>query len=354
MLPSLPIRATRAALATGGGGLHWHRLAVESVASTEANIVAEDVVWAIPEGLKLQARVYHPSGNATSSPVVIDVHGGAWSTGDRTSGALYDTALAAAGHLVVGIDFRMGPNYKHPSASADVVAAVRWVRLNAAQLKADPLRLGLVGSSSGGHLAMLAGVKPNAAMHRGTPIADTNGRFAVHDAIDASVRYVIALWPVSDPAARFRYARRAGIESLQNGTNAYYPDEQAQWEASVPRIVTAGEAEQLPTLLVVQPGNDSNIPQDMTFDLLKAYQARGGKFEYAFYPDMPHGFAHRPSAATDDLVLTMRDFIRRRIEAEATTAPTPTEPAESRPVQATATRAGARTSSRTRRTATKT
>lgn len=284
---------------------------MESVANTGATIVSEDVVWARPEGLDLQARVYHPSDTATTSAVVIDIHGGAWSAGDRTSGALYDAALAASGLLVVSIDFRMGPDYKHPAASADVTAAVRWVRLNAAQLHADPSRIGLMGSSSGGHLAMLAGVKPNAPMHRGTPIADSSGRFAAHDDIDASVSYVVALWPVSDPAARFRYARRAGIASLQNGTNAYYPDEQAQWDASVPRIVTAGEAERLPTLLVVQPGDDSNIPQDMTFDLLKAYQARGGKFEYAFYPGLPHGFGHRPSAATDDLVLTMRDFIRR-------------------------------------------
>jgi acetyl esterase/lipase len=295
------------------------------------------VVWAKPEGLELQARVYRISGGATSSPVVIDVHGGAWSAGDRTSGALYDAALAGAGQLVVAIDFRMGPDYKHPAASTDVVAAVRWVRLNASRLKADASRIGFIGSSSGGHLSMLAGVKPNARMHHGTPIADSAGQFSVHDEIDASVNYVIALWPVSDPAARFRYAKRAGIASLQNGTNAYYPDEQAQWDASVPRIVTAGEAEQLPPLLVVQPGDDSNIPQDMTFDLLRAYQARGGKFEYAFYPGLPHGFGHRPSEATEDLVLTMRDFIRRRIEVQAASALT--ELAEPEPVAATAARA---------------
>jgi dipeptidyl aminopeptidase/acylaminoacyl peptidase len=87
----------------------------------------------------------------------------------------------------------------------------------------------------------------------------------------------------------------------------------------VPRIVTAGEAEMLPPLLIVQPGDDSNIPQDMTFDLLRAYQARGGALEYAYYPGMPHGFGHRPSAATDDLVRLLQDFIRRRT-AEASAA----------------------------------
>jgi acetyl esterase/lipase len=285
----------------------------------EPKIAGEDVVWARPDGLELLARVYRPAGRAKSAPVLVDVHGGAWSIGDRLSGALYDTALAHAGLLVVAIDFRMGPNFKHPAASADVAAAVRWVRLNAASLGADPTRVGLLGSSSGGHLAMLAGVKPNAPLHSGTPIIDAHGTLAVHDDIDASVAYVIGLWPVSDPAARFRYARRAGIERLQQGTHAYFVDEQAQWDASVPRIVTAGEAEMLPPLLIVQPGDDSNIPQDMTFDLLRAYQARGGALEYAYYPGMPHGFGHRPSAATDDLVRLLQDFIRRRT-AEASAA----------------------------------
>jgi acetyl esterase/lipase len=328
--------------------------AVVSVTSVESTIVSEDVVWARPDGLELLARVYHPAGAPAAAPVVIDVHGGAWSTGDRTSGAPYDSALAAAGLLVIAIDFRMGPDYKHPAASADVVAAVRWVRLNATKLQADPSRIGMIGSSSGGHLAMLAGVKPHAPMHRGTPIADSSGGFAVHDDIDASVGYVIALWPVSDPAARFQYAKRAGIASLQTGTSAYYPDEAAQWDAAVPRVVTAGEAEQLPPLLVVQPGDDSNVPPDMTLDLLRAYQARGGKLDYVFYPGMPHGFARTPSASTDDLVLTMRDFIRRQYAAGVGGFSMKAVQSEPEPVPATATRSRVRTPTRNRRPAVKT
>jgi dipeptidyl aminopeptidase/acylaminoacyl peptidase len=62
----------------------------------------------------------------------------------------------------------------------------------------------------------------------------------------------------------------------------------------------------------VQPGNDSNIPQDMTFDLLHAWQARGGKLDYVFYPSQPHAFGHRPSEATTDLIKTIAAFIKRQ------------------------------------------
>lgn len=46
----------------------------------------------------------------------------------------------------------------------------------------------------------------------------------------------------------------------------HYADEDAMWDASVPRLVIAGEAAVLPPILVVEPGHDSNVPQEMTFD----------------------------------------------------------------------------------------
>ena len=84
------------------------------------------------------------------------------------------------------------------------------------------------------------------------------------------------------------------------------------WDASIPRIVTSGEAKSLPPILVVQPGDDSNIPQDMTFDLLHAWQARGGRVDYLFYPGQPHAFGHRPSEATTDLIAAIAGFIARQ------------------------------------------
>ncbi|MFO1014030.1 MAG: alpha/beta hydrolase [Caulobacteraceae bacterium] len=282
----------------------------------EERVREEERVWARHGDLDLLARIYRPpEGRTGPLPAIVEVHGGAWSTGDRNGGVVYDRALALAGFVVVAIDFRQGPEFKHPAASADVTAAVRWVRLNAGLLEANAGRIGLAGSSSGGHLAMLAGLKPDAAEHRGVPISAEDGSFAVHDEISAAVNFVIALWPVSDPAARYRYARRARIEGLMKGGEAYFGDEAAMWEASIPRIVTAGEAPVLPPLLVVQPGEDSNIPQEMTFDLLRAYQARGGRVDYAYFPGMPHAFGHRPGEATSEMVAIMTAFARRYSQA---------------------------------------
>jgi acetyl esterase/lipase len=279
----------------------------------DAAMEETNLIWAKPAGLELSATIYRPKASTKPLPVLIDVHGGAWSSGDRTGDKLYCTELAKSGLLVVSIDFRQAPAYQHPAGSADVAAAVRFVRANAKALNADATHIGLIGSSSGGHLALLEAVRPDAPQHKGTPVSDLNGGFAAHDELSAKVDYVVAMWPVSDPAARYRYAQRAKIEALQKGGLSYFGTEDAMWDASVQRIVTSGEAKTLPPILVIQPGDDGNIPQEMTFDLLHAWQARGGKVDYAFFPGMPHAFGHRPSEATTDLVRMVAAFIQRRL-----------------------------------------
>lgn len=278
----------------------------------------EDQPWADADGTPLLVRLYRPVGPPAPAahplPLVIDVHGGAWSIGDRTNGVLYCRHLAAAGFVVAAIDFRQAPAHRHPAASRDVVGAVRWARLNAAALGIDPARIGLIGSSSGAHLALLAATRHAVPEHAGTAILDASGagQARAHDDIDTRVNYVVALWPVSDPFVRYRYAKRAGIARLVSAHESYYRNEGEMRAASVPRLVTAGEAQHLPPALIVQPGEDGNVPVEMTFDLLRAWQGRGGKIEYAFFPDMPHAFGHTPGEATTDMLRQVVDFMRRR------------------------------------------
>jgi len=247
-----------------------------------------DETWIRHGDQEFQATVYGPAHTTDPLPILIDVHGGAWNIGDRSNGALYDRALARSGFVVVAIDFRDGPEFQQPAASDDVAAAIEWVKANHERLNADPDRIGLLGSSSGGHLALLAGVR------------------------STDVRFVIALWPVSDPYYRYRYAKRAGLDRLVAAHDSYWVTEDAMREASVPRIVVAGEAANLPPTLLVQPGEDSNVPIEMTFDVIRAWQARRGYVEYVHFPDQPHAFGHQPSEATDRMVAVIIDFAKRQ------------------------------------------
>ncbi|HEX5176945.1 MAG TPA: alpha/beta hydrolase, partial [Chthoniobacteraceae bacterium] len=54
--------------------------------------------------------------------------------------------------------YRLSPAYQFPAAVHDCKAAVRWLRANAAKYKLDPARIGAMGGSAGGHLALFLGV----------------------------------------------------------------------------------------------------------------------------------------------------------------------------------------------------
>jgi len=239
-------------------------------------VVEEEFVYARIAGLELLARSYRPKKEGRL-PALIEVHGGAWNLYDRNAGSLYNHALASAGIYVMAIDFRQGPEYQHPLGSRDTAGAVRYLRAHADELNIDSDSIGLVGSSSGGHLALLAGLKPNQDLHKGTPLipgivseivvgivseTDTSEKQAVNmDALNAEVSYIIALWPVSDPSYRYEYAKRIGRDGLIKMHDAYFGTQENMKAASIARILNEKEAtENLPEVLIVQAGEDGNIP----------------------------------------------------------------------------------------------
>lgn len=309
-----------------GSLLFWTQfsIAAETIipsALPKYEVTSEDTVWAKPDGTELLARIYRPKLAAGQTCyAVVDVHPGAWNAYDRLAGRLYNQKLAARGLVVVAIDFRQGPAFKHPLASRDVTAAVRFVKINAARLGVNPDRIGLIGSSSGGHLALLAGLKPNDPAHQGTPVVNPENKIVVPTDVDAGVDYIIALWPVSDPYYRLNYAKRANREKLVKAHFGYFGSEDAMKDASIQRVLKDGEAKRIPPVLVVQPGNDKNVPVPMTKELVDAFESKNGSVAYLFYPQQKHAFAHFASEDTEDCINAMNNFIRRQLQRQTKAA----------------------------------
>ena len=285
-----------------------------------AEVEAETLVYGRVQGMALHAELFHPEAAAERlGKAVVMVHGGAWTANDRHTPAVVCRYLAACGFSVFSLDFRDGRNGKHPCAVQDITAGIRFVRANASSLGIDAQRIGLVGSSSGGHLVLQSAILPDTAAHRGTPIL-VDG--ALRDAADvsASVCCVVALWPVSDPLMRYRYALDSGRDELATAHRRYYRDEAHMHEASVQRALKAGEAQALPPLLLVQPGEDANVPRQMTLDLVREYQDAGGALEYLFYPGLPHAFAYQASKHTTQLSCELLRFLGKHAAPTAETA----------------------------------
>jgi acetyl esterase len=285
--------------------------------SAPYEVEESDAVYAQPGGVDLLARVYRPKGTAGAPLIgIVDVHGGAWNRGDRTVGVNVGRGLAAAGVVVASLDFRQGPQHKHPAASADISAGLRWMHAHAKRLGVDPARIGLSGQSSGGHLALLSAIRPGFAAYAGTPPVGPDGALGATAGNDA-VTFVLAGYPVCDPIARFRYVQKRAEEPgfdasrLIASHHGYFADEAAMAEASVTRIVASGEARALPPAWLAHPELDDNVPTEITDAFVAAYEKARARVERVFFPGARHGFLQQPSADTEKAVALMRDFIAR-------------------------------------------
>jgi len=75
------------------------------------DVTSEDIEYQRIDGEPFLARLYRPRGTGPF-PAVVGVHGGAWTSGDRTNNAAIDQALAAAGTVVMALDFRIAPRWR--------------------------------------------------------------------------------------------------------------------------------------------------------------------------------------------------------------------------------------------------
>src|SRR5215213_2542923 len=112
-----------------------------------------------PKGRPLVARVYQPKGTGPF-PVLLDLHGGAWNNKDRFANQTMARAVAASGLLVASIDLTLATDAPYPASIQDANYGVRWLKWKAPEWKGDPSALGVLGSSTGGHIAELIAMRP--------------------------------------------------------------------------------------------------------------------------------------------------------------------------------------------------
>ncbi|MDA0263236.1 MAG: alpha/beta hydrolase [Chloroflexi bacterium] len=250
----------------------------------------------------MTVRVYQPKGPGPF-PALLDVHGGVWSTGDRTNAEVLDRGMAESGMVVAAIDFRLAPAHPFPAQVADVNLATRWLKSKAGDLNADPSTVGSIGSSSGGHTALLSAMRPG---HPDYCVLDLPGSDA-----DATVDYVLACWPIVDPFARYQFAAEIESARLIELSEGYFLTTDAMKEGNPFQILRRGEDVVLPPVMIIQGEADRNLPVPVTEEFVAAYREAGGTIEYEGFAGMPHGFGYTAGPETDRAIGLMKRFVAR-------------------------------------------
>lgn len=185
----------------------------------------ENIPYVVREGGPLELDIYRPASGA-KIPGVLIVHGGGWIAGDRTMERPFAKQLAVHGFVTIPVSYRLGHAGRFPAPVHDLKAAVRWLRLHAAEYGVDPARIGIVGASAGGTLAAMVGA--------------TNGQRET-DAADAPPAPSCDVQAVVDIDGTVTFMDNALISQSENEPSPYweyvhgpYNANRATWLAASP------------------------------------------------------------------------------------------------------------------------
>lgn len=232
--------------------------------SIEAQTISvEDIEYCRHGERSMMLRLFRPEG-AGPFPVVLDLHGGAWNKGSIDECTARDEYFAERGLAAAALDFRHAAD-GYPSSSVDINFAIRWLKANAATYGLDAARVAVTGQSSGGHLAMLAAMRPADPRYTATPLEGAE--------VDARVVCVGMTWPVINPISRYRYALRGRasanppgwIGDIPERHDTYWGTEEAMIEGNPMLMLERGEAVETPPAIWVQgrpdPVHDYRDPE---------------------------------------------------------------------------------------------
>ena len=133
-----------------------------NVAASPLSSVQQDVPYSTVSDHPLMLDIYQPSEQSSAPrPAVVLIHGGGWTSFDKSTMHTMGMFLARCGFVAFAVDYRLmhGNENIWPVQLDDVQRAVRWIRANAAKYRVDPDHIGAFGHSAGAQLAALLGME---------------------------------------------------------------------------------------------------------------------------------------------------------------------------------------------------
>ncbi len=270
--------------------------------STERPAVQYDITYCAPDGVEQKLDLYYPEGEGPF-PVVVHVHGGGWSEGDKQGGdglGLFDELLSR-GFIVASINYRLAPQYKFPAMIEDAKCAVRFLRANAQDLAVDGDHIGAYGGSAGGHLVSMLGTTDESAGFDTGEYSGTSSR----------VSAVLDLFgPIDIPGLTERNHLGSLPEQVFDASRV---DEQTLQKASPLMYITPDD----PPFLIYHGTRDNLVAVSQSELLLERLTEAGIPAELVIVEGAGHGFQPETdgmSPSQVELVQTAADFFEKYLK----------------------------------------
>ena len=263
--------------------------------------------------------LYLPADRAPGvrSPAVVMIHGGGWVGGDKAAAREFNvgTTLARAGYVCASVNYKLDGDDRWPTNLFDCKNAVRFLRANAAKLQIDADRIGVIGGSAGGHLALMVAYTSDVpALTPGpvdSPYANVSDR----------VRCVVDLYGITDPRTRRKTDEQGNplagtikaCALLPNTTPQSHPD---AWSLAAP-VAHVG-ANTVPTL-IVHGTADTTVDRDQATQLADKLKSAGVEHELILLDGIGHTFdldTWRGKPLPRDVRGAVMSFFDRRLKGD--------------------------------------
>jgi acetyl esterase/lipase len=245
---------------------------------TEPTIkTTNDIEYARVAGQPLKLDLYQPATGA--APLLVWVHGGAWEAGSKSPMPL--TGLVEHGYAVASLDFHPASAARFPGQVHEIKAAIRFLRASARRYGYDARRIGILGASSGGHLAALVGTTNGQA--------ELEGALGDHPNESSAVQAIVSYFGASNLTTILAQSTPFGLgirkPALQRLLGAQPEENEATAKLASPVFqVDASD----PPLLMLHGDQDPQMPINQSHELQGQYESHGLESHLI----VVHGAAH--------------------------------------------------------------
>jgi acetyl esterase/lipase len=271
-------------------------------------------------GKRARLDIYRPQGvDLENAPVLVQVHGGAWTIGTKEQqGLILMNRMARRGWICVAMNYRLAPKHPWPAQIVDVKKAIAWTRKNITSYGGDPSYLVITGGSAGGHLAALAALTPG----------EDDYQPGFEDA-DTSVAGCVPFYGIYDLGGITGLKSAVAMRDYFLASRVFKKDPKTHLQDFVQASPLAHVSPEAPDFLVLHGKNDSlvDVRQARVFvEKLKAESK--ATVTYAEFPGTQHAFevfgsirSHAVIRAVERWLLHHRAaFVRGDAQTSAATA----------------------------------
>ena len=226
-----------------------------------------DVAYVPGGGPRQTLDVFFPEKADKPLPLVVWIHGGAWRAGGKDHAPAMP--LLADGFAVASVTYRFSQDAPFPAQIEDCKAAIRWLRAHAKELNFDPARVGVWGSSAGGHLVAMLGTAGDVkAWDKGENLDQSSRVQAVCDWFGPAD--LLTMGAQSPPGSRIQHDAPDSPESKLVG-GAVQENKEKTRAASPVTYVTADDA----PFLIMHGDHDLLVPHEQSVELNDALKKAG-------------------------------------------------------------------------------